>query len=190
MDTLRSFIAVDLSLSSRAILARAIRRLDVGSGVKWVDPDLLHLTVHFLGYVRIQDVKPVCDAAKEALAEIDPFDLTLGGVGAFPDLERPRVIWIGVREGIESLVAIQEALDEPLAALGYPSDRSRFKPHVTIGRVKREGPDDSLRQSLEEMSQLDGGVTGVDSVVVYHSEPERRGPLYTPLAEIDLGWRV
>lgn len=190
MQSLSAFVAVDLSPFNRQAIAKVIRRLDTGDGgIKWVEPDQLHLTVHFLGDVRFADIKPVCDAVREAVAEFDPFDMQLRGIGAFPDLREPRVIWVGIRRGHEELVALQQALDAPLAALGYPSDRTRFRPHVTLGRVKRLGDPESLRAGLTDLAEVDAGVCAVDGLTIYHSELDRRGPQYATVAEIDLGWR-
>ena len=190
MQTLRAFIAVALSPFNRAAIAKTIRRLEtVDGGIKWVDPDQLHLTLHFLGDVQFADVKPVCEVVREAVADFAPFGLHLGGIGAFPDQREPRVIWLGIRLGHERLVSLQQTLDEPLAALGYPSDRTRFRPHVTIGRVKRVGNPEAIRSGLEAMSEVDAGSCAVDEITIFQSDIERRGPIYTPLAEIELGWR-
>lgn len=191
MQTIRAFAAIEVSASIRSALAKIIQKLDgTGNMIKWVTPEQLHLTLHFLGDLRYQDIQPVSAAIKEALAECDPFELQLRGVGVFPDLEQPRVIWTGIEMGYEPLVELQRALDGPLASLGYPSDKHHFRPHVTLGRIKRLSRLYELQQALSGVTQVNGGAMIVDEVTLFESNLHRRGPDYTPIAEFELGWRV
>lgn len=191
MQTIRAFAAIEVSASIRGALAKIITKLDgTDNSIKWVTPEQLHLTLHFLGDLRYQDIQPVCSAMKEALGESDPFELQLRGIGVFPDLDQPRTIWTGIEMGYEPLVDLQRVLDEPLARLGYPSDKNHFRPHVTLGRVKRVSHLFELQQAIEALSEVNGGGMIVDEVTLFESNLHRRGPDYTPLAEFELGWKV
>ena len=188
MNSIRAFIALDLSPASRHAIGKAIRRLEPGCpGVKWVNAEQLHLTMHFLGDVLYSDINRVCAAAQEAVGQLEPFSIHLHGLGAFPDLHRPRVIWVGVSEGHAELVELQKSLKGPLGQLGYPSDKSVFRPHITIGRVKRFGQLDGFAEAAEGLQDADFGACAVDELVVYQSDLQRGGPQYTPISELELG---
>lgn len=188
MNSIRTFIALDLSAGNRASIAKVVRKLSPGcDGIKWVNPDLLHLTLHFLGDVLYTDIKRVCEVAQAATSSIDPFEIHLEGLGAFPDFDRPRVVWVGVSEGHPQVVELQRALKDALGQLGYPSDKNVFKPHITIGRIKRHGDLGDLKSLAEPFAEKDFGRCGVDEVTVYQSDLHRSGPEYTPIAELELG---
>ena len=89
--------------------------------------------------------------------------------------------------GHEPLVELQRALDGPLADLGYPSDKRHFKPHVTLGRVKRLSRLAPLVEAIESLSDVNGGSMIVDELTLFESVLSRRGPDYTAIAEFELG---
>src|SRR5688572_19655317 len=96
-QTLRSFIAAEISPNVRARAAKLIKELSVTDAkISWVRPDNLHLTLVFLGDVQMIEVPQLCEAMERAVAELPPFDLEVRGAGAFPDAARPRTIWLGV----------------------------------------------------------------------------------------------
>jgi 2'-5' RNA ligase len=188
MNSMRAFIALDLAPGSRQAIAKVIRRLEPRfPGVKWVNAEQLHLTLHFLGDVLFSDINQVCAAAKQAAENIPPFSIHLKSLGAFPDAHRPRVIWVGVESGHPQLVELQSALKRPLGEMGYPSDKNVFKPHITIGRIKRWGELEGLDEELTKYEQAEFGVTAVDDLVVYESQLNRSGPEYSVISEIELG---
>ncbi|MEC7603274.1 MAG: RNA 2',3'-cyclic phosphodiesterase [Planctomycetota bacterium] len=188
MNSIRAFIALDLSPGSRHAIAKVIRRLEPRfPGIKWINAEQLHLTLHFLGDVLFSDINRVCSVAREAAEEIPPFSIHLKGLGAFPDTKSPRVIWVGVEQGHLPLVELQSALKGPLGEMGYPSDKNVFKPHITVGRVKRSGDLMDLQEQVAKYESSDFGVTAVDELTVYESQLNRGGPDYSVISEIELG---
>ncbi|MFC2076096.1 RNA 2',3'-cyclic phosphodiesterase [candidate division KSB1 bacterium] len=134
---MRTFIAVDLPETVRD----SLRELQAGlrgrsDGVKWVRVEGMHLTLKFLGEIDPDLVSGIDRVLQEAARSIKPFRIALSGLGAFPGLSRPRVIWVGVDGELEPLQNLKSGIDKGLAELGFPKDDRSFKPHITLGRVK------------------------------------------------------
>ncbi len=184
----RTFVAVETSEAVRAAAGKVIRQLArCGADVKWVPPENMHLTLKFLGEVPAVEIPDVCRAVSEAVAEVDGFTFDLAGVGAFPKIERPRTIWLGVTAGVEKLAALQERIESGLKKLGYPPENRRFSPHLTLGRVKHVGPEPArLTETLRSLAERPAGTTEVDEVAVFSSELTREGPVYQALAHAGL----
>jgi 2'-5' RNA ligase len=108
------------------------------------------------------------------------------GVGAFPDVRRPRTLWIGMQEGSEEMVALHDAIGKGLGQFGFREEARRYRPHLTIGRVRGEVGIDGLAARLAEHADLDCGLTTVGQVVVLSSELTRQGPIYEQLGHGDL----
>ncbi len=185
----RTFVAVELAPRLKKQVERLITRLSSqGAGVKWVETENLHITLKFLGEIDNPEVPQVCRAVAQAVAPYDPFELELEGVGAFPRLQRPRVLWVGVGRGREQLQQLQRDIEDRLYKLGYPREARPYEPHLTIGRVKRAGPEmDRLAQELERHKQFAPGAMWVEEAVVFASQLGRGGPTYTPLGHLALG---
>lgn len=186
---LRTFIAVEVSSEIRSKAQRLIGKLsESGAKIKWVEPQNLHLTLKFLGDVEMLEMPQICSAVDEAVAGLPPFDLEAIGAGAFPTPQRPRTIWLGIRSGSESLVALHDAVEEKLAPLGFRREGRRYVPHLTLGRVRSTTPQVSreLAALLETHRQYPGGSGDVSEVVVMSSELGRDGPVYDPLSHAEL----
>ncbi|HEX5442368.1 MAG TPA: RNA 2',3'-cyclic phosphodiesterase [Pirellulales bacterium] len=188
--TLRTFVAVEISSETRARARQLIARLSgTGAKVSWVKPECLHLTLKFLGDVDLRDVAPLYEAVKSATAELPPFEIEVRGAGAFPTAARPRTLWLGVGRGGEELVALHDAVDQALDGLGYRREQRRFRPHLTIGRVRGGHDLDALGQLVTQHADFAGGVSSIDEVVVMSSDLTPDGPDYEPLAVAPLDGR-
>jgi 2'-5' RNA ligase len=183
MARLRTFIAVDLGEAIRARCVALQEKLaHAAAGVKWVGPENLHVTLLFLGEVVDRDVPAVIRAVAEATGRHDAFPLGVEGVGCFPNSRRPRVVWAGVGAGAAGLVALHEALEPPLLALGcYRREERLYTPHVTLGRTRGEAGGDALAQALARYGKWRGGETEVREILVLSSQLMREGPVYAVL---------
>jgi len=190
MARLRTFIALDPGkpIRDRAIvLQESLAR--AGGDVKWVEPENLHVTLLFLGEVDNRDVVEVCRAVTACCREQPAFPMSVETLGAFPNLRRPRTVWVGVGEGAEEVIALHDALEETLLELGcYRREQRPFAPHITLGRVKRDdSPTDELAGLLAKKAEWQGGETSVREVLVMSSELRSEGPVYTVLSRARLG---
>ena len=158
-----------------------------GANVRWVKPEHLHLTLKFLGDVDLRDIPEVCAAMKRAAAHTPPFTLRMVGAGAFPRPSQPRTVWIGADEGTEEIAVLHERIEIALAELGFRREHRRFRPHLTIGRVRSADRGiEELASLLAENHDFVAGVVDVDEVVAFSSELERGGPVHEPLATAPL----
>jgi len=123
----------------------------------------------------------------EFTAKLPAFDLELAGVGAFPNAQRPRTIWLGVANGRDEMIAMHEALEDSLADLGFRPEGRRFTPHLTLGRVKQSSqPCGDLAELLAKHDRFVTGKLPVDEVAIVSSKLGRDGPVYTMLGHTGL----
>ena len=176
-----------MSSEVRSRAGQLIGRLQTTAAkVTWVKPPTMHLTLKFLGDVDLKDIPAVCEAVSSAVAGLPPFEIEARGAGAFPSTGRPRTIWLGVGRGEAELVALHDAVERALAALGFRQENRRFRPHLTLGRVRGDRDVRELGRLVAEQAEFVGGVSSVDEVIVFSSELEADGPLHEPLAVASL----
>lgn len=133
----RCFIAIPVEEAVRNELASIQSKLkEVDSGVRWEDPEKFHITAKFLGDITPNEVSTLCSNLRSGLSDYSSFPLLYDSVGAFPNIFRPRIIWIGAHAN-EQLSSIQKTVEEicDVLLLGK-EERKRFHPHITIGRIK------------------------------------------------------
>ncbi len=135
---IRAFVAADISPAARRTLAEAVDSLQGGvSGVRWVRPSAIHLTLKFLGQVDPSLTPDIMDALGRSTSGRSPFRLGLSGVGAFPRPESPRTIWAGLEGDLEELEGLQREVDREVSPVaGVPVESRPFVPHLTLGRVR------------------------------------------------------
>ncbi len=185
--TIRSFIALPVPAEIADHLARLSESVPGDAGkVTWVKAVAVHLTFVFLGDIEEEMIDPVRGALEDAASGADPFETSLGGVGAFPNFRRPRVIWAGLERGADEARALKQDIDEALQPLGFEPDRKRFSPHITIGRVRSIGQRGALEHAAADwILPHEHWTTG--EVVFNPSELTTSGPIYPSLAHVPLG---
>lgn len=188
-NTVRTFIAVEIDTAVCKQASGVIQRLSkTASEIKWVESENMHLTLKFLGDVSLTETNRICNAVAKAVEKIEPFDLEMATIGAFPNLDRPRTIWLGSDDGIEEMVDLQEAVDQSMKKVGFRLESRRYQPHLTLGRVKRLGPDAKvLTELLKKEAYFGAGRTRVDQVIIFSSQLTKSGPIYAPIGTLPLG---
>ncbi len=188
MGTIRTFIAVDIGDHIRAAAARVARDLMAPcQDYTWVDNSHLHITLNFLGDVPDTLVPDICRVTTEAVADLTSFSMHVQGVGCFPSTAKPRVIWLGIEEGADELIQLNDRIAVVLEGLRIPRERKDYVPHLTLGRLKRGGRwNAQLLDAICRHSEFNAGSCGVDEVVVYSSFLDRSGPSYTAMSRIEL----
>jgi 2'-5' RNA ligase len=175
----RAFIALNLGEPCRAEIAAAIAPLFcAGLPVRWVDPSAYHVTLKFLGQVPETDVERVSDALSTVARAHAPLAVRLTGAGAFPDVRRPAVFWLGVAPDAR-LTALQQAVEDVIAPLGYPTERRPFHPHVTLGRTRRDARPGALRAAESLLRDVAYDATiDIDTVDLMQSLSSPQGARY------------
>ena len=191
-ETLRTFIAVPLSSSvieELNTLERELKRACPRGAVKWVPPDRIHLTLHFLGDILPNRLAPIKEALNVVARNVPTFTFEAANLGAFPNPHRPRVIWVGVRDESSWLALLHEAVNEAMERLGFERERRKFSPHLTLGRVRRRAGAQEARaigQVLADQQVGRLGQVAVKKLIFFQSVLRSTGAEYSPLAEFPL----
>jgi 2'-5' RNA ligase len=150
MSLIRSFIAIELPPELKKELTKVETQLKINSPpvIKWIEPGSIHITLKFLGETSDAILDDLILAMEESVVGVSPFKLDVRQLGAFPGVDRPQVIWVGVSGEMEKLKQLQKNLEKNTEQLGFKRESRTFSPHLTLGRV-RDGarPDDIQRIS-------------------------------------------
>ncbi len=180
----RVFIAVDLIDQLKEPIIRMQKEL-MSSGVdmKPVEPENLHITLRFIGEIS----KDLVEEVKKRLGGIKygQFAMRMRGVGAFPSIERPRVIWVGIEEGARDLANLHELIMRLTGDIGERDERG-FVPHLTIARVKYVRNWDRYMEVIRRWENMDFGTQVIDSIRLKRSVLTPKGPIYSDLLVIKL----
>jgi len=156
-------------------------------GVKWVAPENIHLTLKFLGDIKHTDVDAIESAMQSVVAPFAPLTLSATGLGAFPSVKRPRVLWSGVGGDVEALGRLQPRLEEQLSELGIEKENKKFKGHLTLGRIKGKVNADTIIDALGRCGNRTSRGFVADRLYLIKSELKPAGPVYSDLFCAPLG---
>jgi len=192
MSVFRAFIPIELPEEMQTRVEQVIAHLkdnlpDIQ--VRWVPPKNIHLTLKFLGDVSDANYEILTKILAAEAATHKSFVFSIGGLGAYPNNRRPRVIWVGV-EAPNEMLMLQRGIDAETARLGYASEKRKFTPHLTLGRVSRNAGARDIRtisQVLEKSEVGFLGVARVEEICLYRSELKPGGAVYTRLFNARLG---
>jgi 2'-5' RNA ligase len=185
MSLLRAFIAIEIPLEIKKEIAAEVANLHNGTGraVRWVAPENIHLTLKFLGEISPASVELLSQALQAECDQHIPFDITVSGLGCFPNSHRPRIIWIGLSIPPE-LNRLQHKLETATTRMGYTAEDKPFSPHLTVGRVREQATPAELNAIHSTLDKLHVGSLGTftaQSVHLFKSELKPAGPVYTSL---------
>lgn len=185
--TLRVFIAFRLPAELRGLLQQVqseLKKADLP--VKWVRPENIHLTVKFLGDVNPPALEKIASAMQAAAASSAPLTLSACGLGVFPGVKKPRVIWCGLGGDVEALARLHSSLDEALAELGFEREAKKFRAHLTLGRIKGRVDPETMIDLLSRHGHMASDPFACDRLCLYQSRLKPAGPVYSRLAEAPL----
>jgi len=151
MDVVRSFIAIHLPPDVRAELTSLEDKLKARRHpfVKWVDPESMHLTLKFVGDAAVDSIPQIVEAMADVARGHSPFDLHVAGTGAFPNWQRPQVVWVGVGGESDKLNALHRELESALSPMGFTPESRSFSAHLTLGRLRDRVTADDRRRFAE-----------------------------------------
>lgn len=184
--TIRAFLAIDPPEEILREIGQIQERLrkEIHGDIRWVRPEAIHLTLKFFGDIPARDAAGISAVVGKAAAEIRPFDLSIGGVGVFPDRYRqPRIIWLGMGGDAARLTAFQKGMERALQGIGFPREEQPFLPHLTLGRVKNPKGITGLKGVLEKGETYTAGRFTASGLGLFKSDLTPRGAIYTRLAE-------
>ncbi|HBG27100.1 MAG: 2'-5' RNA ligase [Planctomycetes bacterium GWF2_41_51] len=184
---MRCFIAADISSELRGriekLQSELKRKLKNPAGIKWVNPELIHLTLKFLGDVQDDMAEEICQTLEIVCDGIKSFELEFSRVGCFG--RPPKVLWLGVEKPSEELQKLAADLEDAFAELGFEKEQRDFSPHLTLARVKEGFKDRTLPQTIADFGKVDAPKIKIDGVCFYKSQLTSDGPVYTLLKKIN-----
>ncbi|WP_418790654.1 RNA 2',3'-cyclic phosphodiesterase [Phosphitispora sp. TUW77] len=186
MDKYRCFIAIDLPGDLKKDLARVqaeMRSWPVR--VKWVEEQNFHLTLKFLGDIDRPFLKEISSSLEKVSLQHQKFSFSISGLGAYPSLSRPKVIWAGVRDNKKCLYRIWTDIESEMVKLGLPAEKRKFSPHLTLGRVKELMPAPGLDDILPGLPLGDREAV-VSEIKLMRSTLSRSGPEYFCISSFTL----
>jgi RNA 2',3'-cyclic 3'-phosphodiesterase len=181
----RAFVAIRMNEQVEESVARTIDELKhPGDGVRWVPRANLHITLKFLGpAVDSHQLQRLTSGLHQLATKTAVFEVAAAGIGAFPDLEHPRAIWVGLRS-VESgaLAALAARLESVVAEYGFEREKRRWNGHLTIGRVGDRQIAAETRDALNAVREREFGVSKIESLTLYRSHLGPDGASYEALA--------
>ena len=188
----RAFVAVRMSEQVEAAVANTIDELRrPHDSVRWVPRSNLHITLKFLGpSVDPHRLQQLAGGLAQLATKTAPFEIEAAGVGAFPDLEHPRAIWVGLHSRQSgALAALAARLETVAAEYGFEREKRRWSGHLTIGRVRDRRIAPETRDALEAARDREFGVSRIESITLYRSHLGQDGSTYEALATFLFQWR-
>ncbi|MFQ5453768.1 MAG: RNA 2',3'-cyclic phosphodiesterase [Candidatus Zixiibacteriota bacterium] len=183
---IRLFIALPLEKKVKDELGEIIVILkQKGGSVKWVNPKNIHLTLKFLGDTEEHLVDEIKEQINVAAEKYEPVQSGISHIGAFPNLNRPRVIWAGIEKNKDILMRIAGILDKKMNKLGWERETRKFKSHLTLGRIRNLKGLENLTGYLKE-NQLKEIALIFDRITLFKSTLTPTGPIYDCLHEVKL----
>jgi 2'-5' RNA ligase len=186
-QTVRSFIAIELPAAVLSLLDNVQQELKaLRLKARWVRPQNIHLTLKFLGNIDSGEIEKIGRAMVDAAGDSAPFPLTIDGIGFFPDIKRPRVIWVGLDGAKPALFNLQRNLADRLAIAGFPKEERSFKAHLTLGRIRQAVNPNIVDQAIQGYSDLGDLKFTVNRIILFKSDLKPTGAVYAHLKQVEL----
>ena len=183
--TIRAFLAMDPPpevLRRIADIQEVLKKTLRGS-ISWVRPEGLHLTLKFFGDMAAEDLQPISEVVSGQAAGTRPLHLNIKGLGVFPGIRRPRVLWLDVGGEVARLIALQGILDQGFETCGIKQEERPFRAHLTLARIKSPQGLSGLDKVLEEKEAESAGPFEAKGLILFKSDLTPKGAIYTVLAD-------
>jgi len=186
-ETIRTFIAVELSQEIQDRLGQLQSDFKVSMpDVRWTKYSNIHLTLKFLGDVPLSKIDKIGEALREVAVQFPAFTMSLAGIGAFPNSRKPRIVWAGVKKGADELKEIASSIDLSMKRLGFPPEKRRFSPHLTVGRIRHLKNPAAMTEALDKSAVGELGEFTVERISLIKSQLDPAGSIYTTIKEARL----
>ena len=184
---IRCFVAIEIpeAIQNQLAQIQGMLRKQIQKA-SWVKPGNIHLTLKFLGDVDAENLESIGGAIEGVTTHHSPFSLRIGGVGAFPNLRRPRVIWAGVKVGGEHVSALAQDINQALSRCGFSPDDKKFSSHLTIARLKGRIDLRPYASQYRQYDDIDGADLTVHEISLIRSQLHPKGAVYSTLQSYTL----
>jgi 2'-5' RNA ligase len=187
----RLFVGFDFPESHRTQLDKLlgiVRAADLP--IRWIAANTAHMTLHFIGEIPVETAELLRLAFSQATRGMRPFELRVDGAGAFPNLDKPQVVWLGLAGDIASLRRLHRATETFLLKYEIPTEEREFKPHITLGRARQSLQPNQIKELIQLMrspevknllAELEVDFP-VGSITLYRSHLSHEGATHEPIA--------
>lgn len=182
-DKIRAFIAVGVSNEAKLEIKRIIELLCTANvNAKWIEIKNIHVTLKFLGSVEKQRLKDLVPRLQKIAQTIEPFEITLSEIGTFPKNNDPKVIWIGIEKNKAMLEKLYFEIDKAVKEEGLACENRKFKPHVTLCRIKNSEKTSKLREIIDA-AEIRPVPSTISEMILFRSRLTPQGAIHTPVLE-------
>lgn len=184
--SLRTFIALEIPAEIQNTLQTLINKSQLTriNGFRPVRPEMIHLTVKFLGDTTPQQLESIQDVLSEISRTVLPFEIQVKGLGAFPSWDNPRTIWAGLSDP-SALEGLSKRIDDSMRTIGFPVEKRGFSPHLTLARTMEGGDRRIMRKTLDPLrqnSEISFGFFKANHLVLFESKLQPGGSIYFPIS--------
>lgn len=187
---MRTFIAVELEKNLidtiDNFIFKTYREID-SNKISWVKKENLHITLKFLGEIDEKQVEIVKNLLRDISKNIKEFTITIEGLGVFPKINFPRVIWLGIKNGESELKSLANLIEEALSKHNFPKEQKEFLAHLTIARVKQIKKINEIINYIEKYKTQTFGISRIYNITFFQSILRPEGPEYKILEKFKLG---
>ncbi len=177
---MRLFIALELSEEQRhEVTLFQSRFKNHLTGVRWVKPEGMHLTLKFIGEQDQAGVECIKKVLDEVVQSEPPFNIVYSGSGVFPNPANARILWLGLGLGADITTKIAERLDSSLSGQGLKKERQQFKPHLTLGRIRQPLESKLIHEYIQSGERFQTSQAHVNSLTLFNSDLTSHGAVYT-----------
>jgi len=155
--------------------------------IKFVEQENLHFNLKFFKEISDEDMGKVKKVLEDICKQFQPFEIRIVGVGAFPSRNYVRVLWLGVKDGYQTLASLAEMIENSLGSLGFESEE-KFVPHLTLGRVRSGRNKNEMIVLLKELENIEVGKMKIDEIILFQSKLTPSGPIYEEFFKSRIGF--
>lgn len=180
---IRTFLAIDLPEEIKVQIENIQSRLKASiKGIRWTRPEGIHLTLKFFGNISENKIADISSVVEKNTVDIRPISLKVSTLGAFPNLKRPRVLWLGIGGSVEKLSDLQKEIEKDLESIGFQTENRAFRAHLTLGRIKSPKNVKGLSEIIKNEEIYDAGSFCAGGLTLLKSDLTPQGAIYTKLA--------
>jgi len=182
--SIRTFLAIEIPshiLNEIGSLQSRLKRRLQGM-VRWVRPEAIHLTLKFFGNVSEKDIAEISRIMEEQVNGIRPFAFHVKKLGVFPNMNRPRILWLGISGDVDALIVFQNSMEQKLQGGGFHKEARPFSPHLTLARIKEPKGLIGLAKIIEKSDNYTAGHFDAEGLHLFRSQLTPQGAVYTKLA--------
>lgn len=181
---IRTFLAIDPSpeiINEIGSIQNRLKKIIQGD-IRWVRPEGIHLTLKFFGNLSDEDIMKISEVVGKNVVGIRKLALEVKGIGVFPSLTHPRVLWLGMDGDVNTLIALQKKIDRDLQNCGFKREENPFHPHLTLGRIRSHRGLIGLGKVVESRDDYPAGKFYAEGLTLFKSDLTPKGAVYTKLS--------